>query len=411
MKKGLLLVAALALAATASAQNLNWYAQTTDLSDLATLGSMQMHGTATVTVGANKFAYTVGGNTSVAATDVRKIHYAPITGRQIGAWAEATQELTDAAGGLGTGSAGIGMCYHTRSTFGYNGRLYVVGGRANVGDATNRWDGVRVYTPDATGNIPAGAATYYTGLADVTNSIAAVTPIMTRLEMTTVTRASVASPGNQVVYVVGGGSAAEATNQVQKFYISGTTGEIINAGPATAAGRALGNAVTSAVGTLDANRNATSAVIVGNNLYVIGGGASNPLVQRATIGVDDNLSAFSAIGVAALPEGRTDGGAAVLGGTIYVTGGCVTGNTDIRNVVYYATPDSVTGDIASWSTGNPIPVTHPTDAPGLRRVGSFVVDDMLVIVGGRIANTNAPLFSDAVFVGLNNSETAGWMHY
>jgi len=418
-KSGFLFVAAaVALASAASAQvGLTWVTQTDNLKTLPLLenpsveiGSNQMHGTAVVTVAGTTYVYMVGGNAPLPG-ELPRIHYAPIVGNTVGAWQAADVQLTNAAGALGGANlAGVGTSYATRSTVGLNGRIYQVGGRSNVGDVDNRNRGIRVFTPVAGGNIPASNVEYYTGLADATNSIAAVSPVLERLESAVVTNPSKAVAGQTVLYIAGGGSGAEATSSIQKLYIDNSTGAIVGAGPLNANTRALGNAITTA-GALDAAKTSGTALILGDYFYYIGSNvAPRDVVLRGTIGNDDNVGTLAAAGVAALPEGRFDGGAVVYNNRIYVLGGCVTGNTDIRNTVYYAEPNLTTGDIATWQTGNPIPITHPvgTVTPGLRRVGAVTSNNLIIIVAGRVANTDAPTRSGDVFVGRDTSAVSDW---
>lgn len=366
MKKVFLTILAIfALASAAMAADLTWNASV----DALPSGNAQMHGTALVTVGANTFLYQIGGNTAAAADDSKLIYYTKVTGTTADTWSSTTYQFPV-----------NNAVYITRSSVGYNGYLYVVGGRFNSTGAT--YNGVRVFQPTATGDITA-ALQEYDG--------SSYTPLLDRLEMAVAVKDSNTAPSTQgVLYIIGGGSTNPRETAVQKVYIDKSTGQVTGT-------------VTSA-GTLATGVGSCQAVIRNGYLYVVAGypGSTAGLTttQYAQIQGDDNLGTFTNC-TAALPEGRFDGGSVLYNDTIYMIGGAVSGNADTRNTVYRAT---FTGnDITAWTADTAVPVT-----PGIRRVGAVASNSAIFVIAGRL---DAAAFTDKLHIAFDPAQVDDWMNY
>ncbi|MCC5877080.1 MAG: hypothetical protein JJU11_12745 [Candidatus Sumerlaeia bacterium] len=330
---------------------------------------IQMNGTAIAEVDGNRFAYSFGGNTGPTGMDIDSIWYAPIEGEEIGPWKKADATLD-----------GKGIVYHTRSTVAFNGRLYVVGGRYNAGDGFDtRYDGIRVFEPDATGNIPANNVTLYTGTGDG-ESIPDVAPSLDLLEMAAVITPSRVHPGDALLRIMGGGD----TNAVRSFRIDGSTGRILGAGP----GGELAPAVTQEENLPQALAFA-AATIHQDRIYFLGGHPVSDKVYFTTIGDDDRITSWRET-TAPLPEGRFDGAAASFGANLYFLGGTAGTNEMTRNEVLRAVVDEE-GDIIDWILDTPLPMV-----PGVRRVGTFTTNDAIYLMGGRQMSYS---FNTAVWIG------------
>ncbi len=114
------------------------------------------------------------------------------------------------------------------------------------------------------------------------------------------------------VYVVGGENGEVADPSVERATIQadGTLGTF---------------ALVPGIG-LSSARHRHTATIVGNSLYVVGGGDSGTTmafasVERATIDASGELSTFGPVAGATLTTGRMDHSAAIIGNTLYVVGG------------------------------------------------------------------------------------------
>lgn len=104
-------------------------------------------------------------------------------------------------------------------------------------------------------------------------------------------------------------------------------------------------------------RTELASVVMNGYLYVIGGctstgnqcTTSSTLVQRATIGSDGSIGAYTTTSINALPAARGRLAATVYDNTIYVVGGCSGTNCGtIATNTYYVKPAS-DGTIPAWS--------------------------------------------------------------
>lgn len=330
---------------------------------------IQMNGTTVAEIDGRQFAYSIGGNTGPTGMDIDAIWYAPIDGEEIGPWQKADATLD-----------GKGIVYHTRSTVAFNGRIYVVGGRYNAGDGFDtRYDGIRVFEPDATGNIPADNVTLYTGEGDGAD-IPHVNPPLDILEMAAVLTPSRTNPGDAILRIMGGGN----TNAVRSFRIDGSTGEIVGAGP----GGELAPAQIGEEG-LPEELAFAAAALHGDRIYFIGGHPVSDKVFFTSVGDDDRLAPWRET-TAPLPEGRFDGAAASFGANLYVLGGTAGTNEMTRNEVLRAVINDE-GDIVGWHQDTPLPVI-----PGVRRIGAFTTGDAIYMMGGRLTSYS---FNTAVWIG------------
>ena len=343
------MTAIMAVAGGASAA-LTWTEQTVDLG--TNPGGTQMHGTAIVDLGARKFLYMVGGNTAGDGGDSRKIRYFEIVGSSVTSINTATYE-----------SPVNNLVYVTRSSVGYNGRLYIVGGTFNTIPGGVTYNGIRVFQPAANGDI--------TGvLQEFDGSVA--TPALNRLEMSVAIKDSAASPATTgVIYIVAGGT----TNVIQRAFIDKATGLV--SGPVTQ------------VGTLGASLTSVMVAVHNGYLYVMGGTPATNVVRYFQILANDDLGPEN-IATAPLPENRFDGGAASYNGSLFQVAGCMSSNADTRNIVYRATV-AAGGNVTAWTLDTPVNRT-----PGARRVGVAADSSGMYLVGGRL---DASAFSNKIDVG------------
>jgi len=237
---------------------------------------LQMHGSASLNISGQDYVYILGGNLSVSTPtgfESSVIYYAPVDSEGVlGTWAPASQELT------------AGNSYITRSSVGYNGRIYVVSGTSNGGEFP-AYNGIRVFEADSTGNIPLGNVTEYNTDANVGEGIPAVdSPSLGLLEMSVVAKPSEDNSGDGILYIMGGANTA-----VRSVRIDGTSGDIVGAGP----GNELGNAVT-VLNALPITRQSSGFVYHEGYLYVTGGLASGngDHVYYAEVLPNDELSAW-----------------------------------------------------------------------------------------------------------------------
>jgi hypothetical protein len=343
------------LAASAVAQTLEWSATPAPLGPLLPAG-IQMNGTATVEVAGERFVYTVGGNKSTAAGgDTTRIHYARIAGTSLGPWREATARLQ-----------GGGTTYHTRSTVGWRGHLFVVGGRFNEeGEYSTTYNGIRVFQPEAGGDIPSDSVLHYSGEA--------LSPPLDLLEMAAVMTDSRSRPDEGVLFVLGGGSGSTKSAAVRSFRVDAASGRIVGAddGNLAPAERLLA--------PLPAPVAFHQAVLHAGRLYVVGDSPASATVYFASIQDDDSLSPWRST-AAPLREPRLDAAAASFGGHLYVLGGTAGTNHDTRTTVFRAEMGE-NGDIVAWHPDTPIPVM-----PGIRRIGATVTPEALLLIGGRLSD-------------------------
>lgn len=353
------LAAALLLCSTAAAQTLAWSHEPASLLPHMP-GGIQMNGTAVVETDGGVFVYIIGGNKSTGAGgETTRIHFALLRDGRPGTFREATARLE-----------GGGTSYHTRSTVSFNGRIYVVGGRLNMeGEYTTPYNGIRVYEPDASGDIPEANVAYYTG--EGLGAHPAVEPPLDLLEMAAVVAPSRARPGMGVLYILGGGIGDTETGAVRMARIAGLDGTIEGAGPDGELAGALEE-----LEPLPAPTAFHAAVLHEGRIYVTGNNPPSETVLFSEILDDDTLGPWRTVS-APLPEGRLDPAAASFGGELYVLGGTAGTNADTRNTVFRAVFGG-DGDVVGWAEDAPVPLE-----PGFRRVGATVTRDSLLIIGGR----------------------------
>jgi hypothetical protein len=131
---------------------------------------------------------------------------------------------------------------------------------------------------------------------------------------------------------------------------------------------------------LAAGRFHHGSVAIGNNVYVVGGLTgdgtdSTPLVERATVDADGNVSDFTE--TTPLPERRSHFGIATTGDAIYVSGGLIgdpAGAATPLTEVLRATIDA-DGNVVEWTKVGDLPTALETHS-------SFVEAGMLYVVGG-----------------------------
>jgi len=133
------------------------------------------------------------------------------------------------------------------------------------------------------------------------------------------------------------------------------------------------------------------AVVVNNFLYVIGGqnqpaiapGAPQRTVVYARIQPDGSLGPFTT--TASLPISLTNMAVVAWGGWIYVLGGISEG-LQVRDLIYAARPDPVTGQITSWQ------VLSWTLPYPLWRHAAVAEQGALYVIGGMTGTNSLPLF-------------------
>lgn len=243
--------------------------------------------------------------------------------------------------------------------FGYNGYLYVVGGfDANSGVLADI-EYVKINVSD--GSLDTGG---FKESAVVINQ-----------------RWGLSVPvSNSYAYVIGGcivgaspSGCTSRTNVVQTF-------QIYNNDSGSPAG------FTNSANNYGVNRIGASATILNGRLYVAGGCSSTTdcttatnTVYYTTLGVNGEVGTWGTT-TGSFSAPRAWGSLVAAGGTLYYVGGQSSTATDERTEVFYATPNSGTGDVSSWATaGNGL--------PGARtKFGSAVWNNRIYVAGGLDGN-------------------------
>lgn len=185
---------------------------------------------------------------------------------------------------------------------------------------------------------------------------------------------------NSFAYVLGGctngaspGGCTTTTNVVQTFQVYNND-----------SGAPAGYSTSANTYTAAPQRVGVSAAILGGYLYVAGGctsasdctGTTND-VSYTTIDANGSLGTWTSTG--SLPAGRAWGKLRAAGNSLYYIGGQSDTATDRRSEVYYATPSA--GGISSWATAtNSLPA-------GRTKFGAAVWNDRLYVVGGEGTGT------------------------
>lgn len=365
--------------AASSYGQLNWSTATDEVAPIT--NRIQMHGSAVL----NGYIYVFGGNTDPqglswqgadgAAGDSAAIFYAQITGANTGAWVKTTGELPF----LGTGNPN--WAYIERQVAVHNGRIYITSGSGNHANSAPQ-NRVTIITPETNGNI------LQSGINVVAltggNSIARTG------------HATVIDPVNNRLYVVGGGSSAVRA-QVDVADINPSTGLVSD---------------FRAAGTLATGVWFHPAVYLGGRIYAMGGNPLTAVVQSATIDPGTgNLSAFDSSSHAVLPNGRWDGWAVVMDGTIYQGNGTNSSNNTTQDSVFRATING-SGVITSWTTDTPVPVTREfgtaSGLAGLRRLGACASSNTIYVPGGRVDNDS---FTRKLYIAVIPSAVQDWSSY
>lgn len=136
-----------------------------------------------------------------------------------------------------------------------------------------------------------------------------------------------------------------------------------------------------------------SMVIVSNTLVVMGGAdaSGNPVTTTYTATVHTNGTLGSFHTAAPLPNALFDAGATVVDGTIYMIGGTppcgpTTPCAPPSKLVYYTTPDPVSGAITSWLTATASLTNTVTELTAASYNNRFYE------IGGWDANTSSPTY-------------------
>ncbi|MEK7288411.1 MAG: LamG-like jellyroll fold domain-containing protein, partial [Elusimicrobiota bacterium] len=154
-----------------------------------------------------------------------------------------------------------------------------------------------------------------------------------------------------------------------------------------------------AISTSPADGYGGSAVILNGRVYVLGKSGANG-VYHAPVNKDGTLGAWSAASAALPAAGQALHSAAVFNGRIYVLGGAqsLAAAAPVATVVY-ATPDSVTGNIASWTNNgaNYLPAA-------LGAAAAVAMDGFLYVIGGDTTGSGASGASSAVYMAKINAD-------
>lgn len=334
-------LAAAALSASAQDAQFEWsnLAVPTDFATTFPSGA-QMGGTAVLSVNGADYLYFVGPN---SGGDRLNIYYVDVTDPSSpGTWQSSTFT-----------SPSNSLVYTTNSVVPYNGRLYVVAGSFNSGNTPIDYNGIRVFTPDANGDIADIDQEYdgSVGEPDIQGfaSSAAV------------------DPDTGILYILAAGVTSQTA--IQRVQIDAGTGEITG--------------TPSLAGTLPSPRRQAPMVIYNDTLYVVGGwnseaSAAADTVYYATIQPGGDLSAFAAT-TAPLPQAVSDMGAVVFQDRLYVTGG-TTANSNATAVDDVFSADLTAGaDISEWATEADLAFANG----GVRRINAAVSSQGVFVVGGR----------------------------
>lgn len=264
--------------------------------------------------------------------------------------------------------------------FGYNGHIYAVGGYNATGA------GIIPFIEWAREDVSSGSIDSF-----VTSSVT----INQRWGLSM-------AVSNSYAYVIGGCDVGASPSNCTSFEPSIQTFQLYNNDSGTPAG------YTPASNQFGTDRYAASSVIHNGYIYLAGGctdtvgdcSTTTSDVQYAALDAEGDIGTWSST-TASLPAGRGWGKLREAGGTLYWMGG--QDNTgDEKSEVYYATPNSITGDIASWSTAsNGLPADRT-------QFGAASWNDRLYVVAGNNDSgtpTNTVLISPDLSAGGNITST------
>jgi hypothetical protein len=238
--------------------------------------------------------------------------------------------------------------------FGYNGHIYAVGG-FNAGGA-----GIIPFIEWAKEDVSNGSIDEF-----VTSSVT----INQRWGLSM-------AVSNSYAYVVGGCDVGDSPGGCSSFEPSLQTFQLYNNDSGTPAN------YTAASNQFATDRYASSTVIHNGYIYLAGGctdtvgdcSTTTADVQFAALDAEGDIGAWSST-TAGLPAGRGWGKLREAGGTLYWIGGQDSAG-DEKSEVYYATPNTSTGNIASWSTAsNGLPADRT-------QFGAASWNDRLYVVAG-----------------------------
>lgn len=267
-------------------------------------------------------------------------------------------------------------------SFGYNGHIYAVGG----------------YNADGSGTI---IPFIEWGKMDVSSG--EINPFVTSSVTINQRWGLSMAVSNAYAYVVGGCDVGASPSNCSSFEPSIQTFQLYNNDSGTPA------EYTTSANQFSTDRYGASSVIYNGYIYLAGGctdstgscSAVSSDVQYAALDAEGDIGTWSSTS-GGLPAGRGWGKLLEAGGSLYWIGGQdATG--DEKSEVYYATPNTSTGNISSWSTASNV---LPSDRT---QFGAASWNDRLYVVGGlndSAAVTNTVYISPQLSSGGNI--TSSW---
>ncbi len=325
---------------------------TTLNNSLSAVPGIQTHGSAALEVDGQLMLYAFGGNYP-GLGDSTNSYYTPLhlSPPQAGPWTSTTFEFDKDGSNNAVGSAHI-----ERTTFSYNGRIYVVGG-SHTTSSEPPLNQIRVFEPTATGDILTVGHTFDGNAHSVS------------LNLGNIGTSAAVDPDTGYLYVVGG---SPHQTSLRRFTIDNITGSVSD--------YTLYPDVL-----LWPVQNAAGIIVKDGYLYILSTeqtlNAAN--VQYAPINPDGSPGTFEATS-ASLPVAHIDGSSALLNGEIYVVGGHTTaGGFDLIHAVHRSVTAS-NGDIIEWIADAPMPGPTQSEHTGIRHTGiASLGNDGFVVVGGR----------------------------
>lgn len=238
--------------------------------------------------------------------------------------------------------------------FGYNGHIYGVGG----------------YNADGAGIIPfIEWAREDVSDGSIDNFVTSSVTINQRWGLSM-------AVSNSYAYVIGGCDVGPSPSGCTSFEPSLQTFQLYNNDSGTPA------SYTASANQFATDRYAASSIIHNGYIYLAGGctdtvgdcSTTTTDVQYAALDAEGDIGAWSST-TAALPSGRGWGKLREAGGSLYWIGG-QDSTGDEKSEVYYATPNSSTGNILSWSVStNGLPADRT-------QFGAASWNDRLYVVAG-----------------------------
>lgn len=313
----------------------------------------------------NGYLYVVGGEASSGKVDT--VQYAKINSSgSIDSWS-ATQSFTTA------------RVYH--GSVAYGGYLYVIGG-----DTGSIQSGVQYQTINNGGNGLAANGTF-TNTDNWPNG-----------------RFGHASAAyNGYMYISSGRSIQETGCPISCVYTRNINAVIEKGTINTATGNIASWTTNTSVP--DGGRYLHQMFAVNGYMFIIGGennaGAEQDTVYRTTIDASTgNLGAWSTLAV--FPQSLSAHGGALVGNTIYITGG-VNGSGTVLNNVYYATVDT-SGNLSSWTAATSLPAAR-------RHHQTLINNNKLYVIGGMNTDSTADIYNDILVADIAADGSIGaWRH-